>query len=80
MKIANRLMLSGNAFKKMTTGLTTGVLTANLPISASPKAYVVVDSRVKDPTGYLAYLSAISPVVMVFGGTDIARAGRSLLV
>ena len=60
--------------------LTTGVLAAPVPVSVPLKAYVVADIRVTDPNGYQAYLSAISPVVKQFGGTHIARAGRTLSV
>ena len=60
--------------------LTIGALAAPVPVSVPLKAYVVADIRVTDPNGYQAYLSAISPVVKQFGGTYIARAGRTLSV
>ena len=60
--------------------LATGALAAPVPAPVPLKAYVVADIRVTDPNGYQAYLSAISPVVTQFGGTYIARAGRTLAV
>ena len=60
--------------------LTTGALAAPSPASVPLKAYVVADIRVTDSIGYRTYLSAISPVVKKFGGTYIARAGRTLSV
>lgn len=60
--------------------LTTGALAAPTPASVPLKAYVVADIRVTDSNGYQTYLSAISPVVKKFGGTYIARAGRTLSV
>ena len=50
------------------------------PESAPLKGYVVADISVTDPDGYRAYLAAISPVVTKYGGTYIARAGRTLSV
>ena len=48
--------------------------------SVAPKAYVVADIHVTNPSGYQAYLSAISPVVKKYGGIYIARAGRTSTV
>jgi uncharacterized protein (DUF1330 family) len=58
----------------------TSALAAPTPEGVPLKAYVVADIRVTDPQGYQGYLSAISPVVKKYGGTYIARAGRTTSV
>lgn len=48
--------------------------------SLARTAYVVAEIQVTDPVGYERYLAAISPIVEKFGGTYLARAGRTLPV
>ena len=60
--------------------LATGALAVPSGEGVPPKAYVVADIRVTDPTGYEKYLAAISPIVKHYGGIYIARAGRTMAV
>lgn len=60
--------------------LATGAVAAPSVEGVPPKAYVVADIRVTDPTGYQKYLAAISPIVKHYGGVYIARAGRTMSV
>jgi uncharacterized protein (DUF1330 family) len=58
----------------------TGFTTAIARAADVPKAYVVGEVNVTDPEGYKAYAAATSPIVAKFGGTYIARGGRSVPV
>jgi uncharacterized protein (DUF1330 family) len=60
--------------------LASGALAAPSGEGVPPKAYVVADIRVTDPSGYQKYLAAISPIVKHYGATYIARAGRTMSV
>jgi uncharacterized protein (DUF1330 family) len=60
--------------------LATGAFAAPTGDGVAPKAYVVADIRVTDPSGYQKYLAAISPIVKHYGGIYIARAGRTISV
>ena len=64
----------------LSVSLATGAVAAPTPETVPLKAFVVADIRVTDPSGYQAYLSAISPVVKKYGGIYIARAGRTSTV
>jgi uncharacterized protein (DUF1330 family) len=43
-------------------------------------AYVIGEVTVHDPEGYKAYVAAVTPVVARFGGTYLARGGRTVAV
>src|SRR3954462_14731978 len=60
--------------------LATGAFAAATSEGVPLKAYVVADIRVTDANGYQGYLTTISPVVKKYGGTYIARAGRTTSV
>lgn len=48
--------------------------------TSAPPAYVIAEIVVTDPTGYQDYLATISPIAEKFGGTYLARAGKTLRV
>jgi uncharacterized protein (DUF1330 family) len=63
-------------------GLVGGCATTTDPdrTSSTPRAYVIAEIQVTDPTGYQEYLAAISPIVERFGGTYLVRGGKTMPV
>ena len=50
------------------------------PKAPTPKAYVVGEMRVKDMTGYRAYVNAAAPIIARYGGTFLVRGGQTVAV
>jgi uncharacterized protein (DUF1330 family) len=43
-------------------------------------AYIVVDTRINNPNEYEEYKALARPIVEAFGGTYLARGGKTLVV
>lgn len=43
-------------------------------------AYVVVDTHITDPDEYEEYMALARPIVEAFGGTYLARGGRTRII
>jgi uncharacterized protein (DUF1330 family) len=46
------------------------------PAAVAPKAYVIAEITVQDPTAYEQYKAIIKPIVEKYGGKYLVRAGR----